>query len=67
MSTQTNTAWFVTGTDTEVGKTFSACALLHAFGNAGIRAIGMKPIAAGTDASGKNDDVEALMLSLIHI
>ena len=54
-------AWFVTGTDTEVGKTFSCCTLLHALKNQGIRAIGMKPVAAGTDAQGKNDDVEALI------
>ena len=54
-------AWFVTGTDTEVGKTFSCCTLLHALQNKGIKAIGMKPIAAGTDASGRNDDVEALI------
>ncbi|MEI7430522.1 MAG: dethiobiotin synthase [Betaproteobacteria bacterium] len=57
----TTMAWFVTGTDTEVGKTFSACTLLHALKNKGIKAVGMKPIAAGTDANGKNDDVEALM------
>lgn len=54
-------AWFVTGTDTEVGKTFSCCTLLHAFQNHGIKAIGMKPVAAGTDAQGRNDDVEALV------
>jgi dethiobiotin synthetase len=54
-------AWFVTGTDTEVGKTFSCCTLLHALQNRGIKAIGMKPVAAGTDASGRNDDVEALI------
>ena len=57
----TTPAWFVTGTDTEVGKTFSCCTLLHALQNKGIKAIGMKPIAAGTDASGHNDDVEALI------
>jgi malonyl-CoA O-methyltransferase len=28
-------AWFITGTDTEIGKTFVACALLHAFRQAG--------------------------------
>ena len=54
-------AWFVTGTDTEVGKTFATCALLHVLKNHGIKAIGMKPIASGTDADGKNDDVEALI------
>ena len=55
------TSWFVTGTDTEVGKTFVACTLLHALRNKGLTAIGMKPVAAGTDANGKNDDVEALL------
>ncbi len=54
-------AWFVTGTDTEVGKTFVTCALLHLLRAQGRSAIGMKPIAAGTDAEGENDDVEALI------
>ncbi len=54
-------AWFVTGTDTEVGKTFATCALLLALRHQGIRAIGMKPIAAGTDDNGRNDDVERLI------
>ena len=52
--------WFIAGTDTEVGKTFSTCALLHALKRRDIRAIGMKPVAAGVDARGKNDDVESL-------
>lgn len=54
-------AWFVTGTDTEVGKTFSCCALLHALRKHGVQAVGMKPVAAGVDAQGRNEDVEALM------
>ena len=54
-------AWFVAGTDTEIGKTFVACALLHALRNQGFSAIGMKPVAAGTDENGRNDDVEALI------
>ncbi|WP_291992020.1 dethiobiotin synthase [Candidatus Accumulibacter sp. ACC003] len=53
--------WFVTGTDTEVGKTFVACALLHALRNAGRRALAMKPVAAGFDENGRNDDVERLL------
>jgi len=61
MSMTGQTAWFITGTDTEVGKTFSTCALLHWLKQQGIAAVGMKPIAAGTDAEGKNDDVEALI------
>lgn len=53
--------YFITGTDTEIGKTYVACALLHAFRGQGLTAIGMKPVAAGTDAAGHNDDVEALI------
>ena len=53
--------WFVTGTDTEVGKTFVTSALLLALCARGVKAVGMKPVAAGTDAAGKNDDVEALI------
>ena len=61
MNSSHTPAWFVTGTDTEVGKTFVTCALLHVLRNQGMSAIGMKPIAAGTDNDGKNDDVEALI------
>lgn len=56
--------FFVTGTDTGVGKTLVACALLHAFASRGLRVIGMKPVAAGAQRiSGKlvNDDVQALV------
>ncbi len=53
-------AFFVTGTDTEIGKTFVAGALLHAFAARGLRTLGMKPVAAGCDADGTNEDVEAL-------
>ncbi|MDR0776456.1 MAG: dethiobiotin synthase [Azonexus sp.] len=53
-------AYFLTGTDTEVGKTFVACALLHRARQLGLSAAGLKPVAAGTDAAGRNDDVEAI-------
>ncbi|MBI5919587.1 MAG: dethiobiotin synthase [Nitrosomonadales bacterium] len=53
-------SYFVTGTDTDVGKTLIACALLHAFAAKGRRVIGMKPVAAGLDDDGRNDDVVAL-------
>ena len=55
--------YFITGTDTGVGKTLVACALLHAFARAGHRAVGMKPVAAGAvrHAAGfNNEDVEQL-------
>ena len=50
---------FITGTDTSVGKTTVACAMLHAFGAAGRSAVGMKPVAAGLE-DGRSADVEAL-------
>jgi dethiobiotin synthetase len=52
--------FFVTGTDTGVGKTRVACALLRAFAAAGKSAVGMKPIAAGSEA-GCWADVDALV------
>ncbi|MEK8045074.1 dethiobiotin synthase [Ideonella margarita] len=39
--------WFVTGTDTGVGKTFISAALLHALATRHARVVGMKPVAAG--------------------
>lgn len=51
---------FVTGTDTEIGKTFSSCALLQRAAALGQRAVGMKPVAAGTDEHGINEDVAQL-------
>lgn len=55
--------YFVTGTDTGVGKTVIACALLHAFAAAGVKAVGMKPVAAGAEPSAHgwvNEDAEQL-------
>lgn len=49
--------YFVTGTDTGMGKTLISCALLHGFAARGKRVAGMKPIAAGCDAGGQNEDV----------
>lgn len=43
--------WFVTGTDTEVGKTIVSVALLQAAGRAGYRAAGYKPVASGSEAT----------------
>ncbi len=55
--------YFITGTDTGVGKTFVTCALLHTLKAQRIAAIGMKPVAAGgnmTPDGLRNDDIEAL-------
>ena len=52
---------FVTGTDTEIGKTLASCALLHAYAAQGLRVAGMKPVAAGVGAGGVNEDVAQLL------
>ena len=46
---------FVIGTDTGVGKTLIAAALLYKFRERGLSAVGMKPVAAGCE------DVETLI------
>ena len=53
--------WFVTGTDTGVGKTAVSCALLAAAARAGLRTAAIKPVAAGCDAAGHNEDALQLM------
>ena len=55
--------FFVTGTDTGVGKTLVCCALLYGFAALGKSVVGMKPIAAGVvegAASPLNEDVVSL-------
>lgn len=54
---------FITGTDTEVGKTFVATALVRSLVDAGHRIAGMKPIAAGAEETAdgpQNTDAIAL-------
>ncbi|MGH8802616.1 MAG: dethiobiotin synthase [Casimicrobiaceae bacterium] len=52
---------FVTGTDTGIGKTRVAAVLLRALAASGLRAAGMKPVAAGiAPGSPVNEDVAAL-------
>lgn len=55
--------WFVTGTDTEVGKTVASCALLQAAQAAGYRCAGYKPVASGCEVTPqgvRNEDALAL-------
>jgi dethiobiotin synthetase len=54
---------FVTGTDTGIGKTLASCTLLHALRARGLRAVGMKPLASGCEATPdglRNEDALAL-------
>jgi dethiobiotin synthetase len=55
--------FFVTGTDTGVGKTETACGLIQALQDAGWSTVSMKPVAAGARHVGgqlRNSDVERL-------
>ncbi|MFK0087235.1 dethiobiotin synthase [Pseudomonas sp. NPDC090755] len=57
-------AYFIAGTDTDVGKTTIAAGLLHAAHQAGLSTLGAKPVASGCVASPRglrNDDALALM------
>lgn len=58
--------WFITGTDTEIGKTLVSSAMLHALSRLGVRAAGIKPVAAGAfwrDGDWHNEDADLLAAS----
>ena len=51
--------FFVTGTDTDIGKTFISTALILKANAQGLRTMGLKPIAAGCEATAeglRNED-----------
>ncbi|HCT4930910.1 dethiobiotin synthase [Morganella morganii] len=55
--------WFLTGTDTDAGKTVVSCALLQTARNAGFRCAGYKPVASGSEMTEdglRNSDALAL-------
>ena len=59
-------AFFITGTDTDIGKTYVAVALLNAANQAGFSTLGLKPVAAGCEATVdglRNSDALALQVS----
>jgi dethiobiotin synthetase len=56
--------FFITGTDTGVGKTWMTAALIHGLAAHGYRVAGMKPLACGghaTEAGWRHEDAEMLM------
>ncbi|MGQ4880305.1 dethiobiotin synthase [Billgrantia sp. LNSP4103-1] len=58
------TCYFVTGTDTDAGKTLVTAGLLALARSRGLSTLGLKPVASGcrrTDAGLRNDDALALM------
>jgi dethiobiotin synthetase len=57
-------SFFITGTDTDVGKTWCTLALIQHLKNQGLRVAGMKPISAGCrrgEAGLRNSDAEKIM------
>ena len=55
---------FITGTDTGVGKTTIALALMRALQDKGLRVVGMKPVASGCEQTPqglRNDDAVKLL------
>ena len=59
-------SYFITGTDTDVGKTYIASSLVRHFVQLGADVLGMKPVAAGCElVQGRllNEDVKQLQLA----
>ncbi len=56
--------FFITGTDTHVGKTYCAVKILQAFNAAGFSTIGLKPLASGSErnSAGELRNEDALKL-----
>ena len=55
--------WFVTGTDTDAGKTVVTSGLLHAARQRQLSTLGLKPVASGSEQTSeglRNDDAVAL-------
>lgn len=58
-------SYFIVGTDTNVGKTYIASALVQYFVHLGLKTIGMKPVASGCELNSQgeliNEDAQALI------
>ncbi len=59
-SKSTPLRFFVTGTDTDAGKTYCSSALLRGLQLSGVQCTALKPIASGVDTDGLNPDAKAL-------
>lgn len=58
--------YFITGTDTGVGKTLVAAALLHLAKQQGLKAFGLKPVAAGCEETAEGLRNEDALLLQAH-
>lgn len=64
MGSGVSKGYFVTGTDTGIGKTVVASGLIQALAQRGLKVAGMKPVASGcveTKSGWRNDDADRLM------
>lgn len=60
-------AYFVIGTDTNVGKTYVASALVQHFVQSGLKTVGMKPIASGCELNQQGELTNEDALALINV
>ena len=58
-------SYFVIGTDTNVGKTYVASALVKHFAAQALKTVGMKPVASGCELNDKNELVNEDVTALI--
>ena len=58
-------SYFVIGTDTNVGKTYVASALVKHFAAIGLKTVGMKPVASGCELNEKNELINEDVTALI--
>jgi dethiobiotin synthetase len=62
--------FFISGTDTDVGKTLVACGLLRAAAARGLRTLAIKPVAAGAELTAdglRNEDALMLMAAMTEV
>lgn len=59
-------SYFVIGTDTNVGKTYVASALVRHFADDGFKSVGMKPVASGCELNEDNELINEDVTALIN-
>jgi dethiobiotin synthetase len=60
-------AYFVIGTDTNVGKTYVASALVQHFVQSGLKTVGMKPVASGCELNQQGELINEDALALTNV
>lgn len=60
-------SFLVIGTDTNVGKTYVAKALIQHFVESGLKTVGMKPVASGCELSERNELINEDVTALVSV